>query len=127
MCAVCSKAPSTVLVAVLALLGSAAAADAQPFEERHQPQFRVDTGLILVPVTVTDANGATITGLAKDSFTVFDNRQPQPITAFFMQDAPVSIGIVMDVSGSMKNKLSPEKASTRAFLELSNPEDDFFL
>jgi len=99
---------------------------AQPLRERD-PQFRVDSTLVLIPVTVTDARGASVGGLGKDSFTVLDDRKPQPITAFFSEDAPASIGIVLDVSGSMRDKLEMARSAVRSFLQLSNPEDDFFL
>jgi Ca-activated chloride channel family protein len=89
-------------------------------------QFRVDSRLILVPVTVTDGRGANITGLRQDSFTLLDNGQTQPITAFFMEDAPCTVGLVVDTSGSVRNSITWEKAVVRAFLELSNPDDDYF-
>jgi Ca-activated chloride channel family protein len=100
---------------------------AQPLRSPDRPQFRADTRLILVPVTVTDGRGSSIPGLRADTFTVLDNRRPQPIVAFYSEDKPSSIGIVLDVSGSTKGILDQEKAAVRAFLESSNPEDDFFL
>jgi Ca-activated chloride channel family protein len=113
--------------AAAALSACAMVANAQPLRPMERPQFHADTSLILVPVTVTDGRGATIDGLNADSFTVLDNRQPQPIKAFFSEDTPASIGIVLDVSGSTKGVLVQEKAAVRAFLQLSNPEDDFFV
>lgn len=101
-------------------------ASAQALRERSA-QFRADSTMVLIPVTVTDARGASVTGLGKESFTVLDDRQPQPITAFFSEDAPVSVGIVLDVSGSMKDKLDLARAVARKVLQLSNPDDDFFL
>jgi Ca-activated chloride channel family protein len=118
----------------VALLFTAAAvsvcllrATAQPLRSLDRPQFRADANLILVPVTVTDGRGSIINGLDAASFTILDNRQPQPIAAFYSEDAPSSIGIVLDVSGSTKTILDQEKAAIHAFLEFSNPEDDFFL
>ncbi|HEV3199812.1 MAG TPA: VWA domain-containing protein [Bryobacteraceae bacterium] len=102
-------------------------AGAQPLKSLERPQFRADTNLILVPVTVTDNRGSIVKGLDAASFTVLDNRQPQPIAAFYSEDAPSSIGIVLDVSGSTKAILNQEKAALHAFLQFSNPEDDFFL
>jgi Ca-activated chloride channel family protein len=100
---------------------------AQPLRSPDHPQFRADTRLILVPITVTDGRGSNIQGLRADSFTILDNRRPQPIVAFYSEDAPSSIGIVLDVSGSTKGILDQEKAAIRTFLQSSNPEDDFFL
>ena len=100
---------------------------AQPLKALERSQFRTDTNLILVPVTVMDSRGSNISGLGAGSFTVLDNRRPQPIVALYSEDAPSSIGIVLDVSGSTKSILGQEKAAVRAFLQFSNPEDDFFL
>jgi len=102
-------------------------AGAQPLKSLNGPQFRADTNLILVPVTVTDRRGSNIKGLGAESFTVLDNRQPQPIAAFYSDDTPSSIGIVLDVSGSTRDILVQEKGAVRTFLQLSNPDDDFFL
>jgi Ca-activated chloride channel family protein len=106
---------------------SACLLQAQPLRSLDRPQFRADTNLILVPVTVTDGRGSIIKGLDAASFTVLDNRKPQPIAAFYSEDAPSSIGIVLDVSGSTRTVLEQEKAAIHAFLGFSNPEDDFFL
>ena len=102
-------------------------ASAQSLKPLDRPQFRADANLILVPVTVMDGRGSIVKGLDAASFTILDNRQPQPIAAFYSEDAPSSIGIVLDVSGSTRNILDQEKAAIHAFLEFSNPEDDFFL
>jgi len=90
-------------------------------------EFRVDCDLVLVPVTVTDGRGASISGLSKESFTVLDDRRPQPIAAFYTEDAPCTVGLVMDASGSVRHRLDWEKDAVHTFLELSNPEDDYFV
>src|SRR5258708_22357082 len=97
-----------------ALLGTCAVLEAQAIARHVDAQFRADTSLVLVPVTVTDARSANINGLGRESFAVLDNGRPQPISAFYMEDAPCSIGIVMDVSGSMKHTLDLEKAAVHA-------------
>jgi Ca-activated chloride channel family protein len=101
-------------------------AGAQTAARRFDSRFRTDTSLVLVPVTVTGPRSASINGLGKDSFAILDNGRPQPISVFYTEDAPCSIGIVLDVSGSVKKTLDLEKAAAHAFLEASNPEDDFF-
>lgn len=118
---------SSALFAALGAWGYLACAEAQPLQLRGEAQFRANAHLVLIPVTVTDVRGATVNGLARENFTILDNRQPQPIAAFYTEDAPASIGVVMDVSGSMRRKLNWEKAVLHAFLQSSNPEDDFFL
>lgn len=115
------------IIAFVLLIGNCEIAKTQALPEPVDKQFRVDTSLVLVPVTVTDFQSAYITGLGKESFSVLDNGRPQPISVFYLEDAPCSVGIVMDVSGSMTSILNLEKAAMHAFLELSNPEDDSFL
>jgi Ca-activated chloride channel homolog len=90
-------------------------------------RLRVDAGLVLIPVTVTDRRGAVIGDLRKDSFTILDEGQPQQITAFYREEAPVSVGIVLDMSGSIRDRINLEKAAVKALLDASNPDDDFFL
>ncbi len=119
--------PAPLLYAVVAFSACLLPAGAQPLKSLDRPRFRADTHLILVPVTVTDSRGSNIKGLSAESFTLLDNRQPQPIAAFYSEDARSSIGIVLDVSGSTKGILQQGKAAVHAFLELANPEDDFFL
>jgi Ca-activated chloride channel family protein len=110
----------------VAILAGAAFADGC-LQAEAQPGFRVDADLVLVPVTVTDPRGASVTGLGKEDFRVLDNRREQTIAAFYSNDAPCSVALVLDVSGSMRNSLNREKAAARAFLEVANPEDDFSL
>jgi Ca-activated chloride channel family protein len=89
--------------------------------------FSAGTDLVLVPVAVIDRKGASITGLTRDNFTVWDDKTPQPIVSFHSQDAPCSVGIVLDTSGSMKELLRAAKDVVGAFLKASNPADEFFL
>jgi len=90
-------------------------------------EYRVDSRLVLVPVTVVDGRGAHIRGLTKESFAVFEDGHPQAIAAFYTEDTPCAVGLVMDVSGSLKRWLDREKDSIHAFLELSNPQDEYFV
>jgi Ca-activated chloride channel homolog len=108
-------------------LASSAIVKAQQVANRFESRFRSDTSLVLVPVTVTDPHSANINGLERDRFAILDNGRPQPISVFYTEDAPCSVGVVLDVSGSMKRSLDLEKAAVRAFLQASNPEDEFFL
>jgi len=103
------------------------AAQTRWIDSPSRADFQVNSGLVLIPVAVVDARGANIGGLSKENFTVLDNHRAQPITAFYSVDAPCSIGLVVDVSGSVMDRLNWEKDTTDAFLELATPEDDFFL
>lgn len=89
--------------------------------------IRADVNLVLVPTVVTDRKGATVTGLTRDNFTVLEDRVPQSIVSLSNQDTPCSIGIVLDLSGSMQTKLRAATDALRAFLETANPEDEIFL
>ena len=89
--------------------------------------IRADVNLVLVPAVVTDRKGATVNGLGRNNFTVLENKVPQAIVALSSQDAPCSVGIVLDLSGSMRTKLRAATDAVRAFLQTANPEDEVFL
>ena len=89
--------------------------------------FRVDSNLVLIPVSVTDAGNHAVTGLEAGAFRVYDNKAEQTVVQFAREDAPLSVGIVFDVSGSMKDKLGESRAAVEQFLRGANPEDEFFL
>ena len=90
-------------------------------------QIRVDVNLVLVPVTVTDPMNRLVTGLEKDNFQVFDNSNLQTIKSFATEDAPLSIGIVFDLSGSMQSKFIRARKALTEFLRTCNPQDEFFV
>ncbi len=112
---------------LLLLLGFLPAAVAQASDNNHAPTFAVDAPVVLVPTTVMDRKGATVTGLPSDAFLVAQDNVPQRITSFAEQDVPVSVGIVFDTSGSMRSVLPQAKSVLRAFLDACNPEDEAFL
>jgi VWFA-related protein len=91
------------------------------------PNIRVDTTLILVPVSVNDPLNRPVSGLERENFRVFEDKVPQPITQFAMDDEPVAVGLVFDTSGSMGEKLQRSRAAAREFFRIANPEDEFFL
>jgi len=89
--------------------------------------IRVDSALVLVPAQVTNVFGTPITDLHKEDFKVFEDGVEQPITNFSMEDAPLSIGLVYDISGSMRNKIKKSTEAAAEFFKTSNPQDEFFL
>ena len=91
------------------------------------PGLRVDTNLVLVPTSVYDRANRPIGGLGKESFRVFDNGVEQTITHFSMEDEPLAVGLVFDVSGSMGRGLRMSRFAARLFFETANPEDEFCL
>ena len=91
------------------------------------PVVRVDSSLVLIPVHVTTAGGASVTDLKKEDFELFEDGVKQTITHFAQDDAPVSAGVLLDVSGSMRNKMSKASEAATEFFKFANPEDEFFL
>ena len=89
--------------------------------------FHTSAEMVLVPVTVTDHNGRTVDGLRADDFNIFDDHKPQKIVSFSSDDAPCSVGLVLDVSGSMEQTLSGAKEIAQTFFESANPDDEFLL
>src|SRR4030088_3146157 len=89
--------------------------------------FRTSAQMVLIPVTVTDHNGKTVEGLRAEGFNILDDREPQRIASFGSEDAPCSVGLVLDISGSMRNTLSDAKGVVQAFFRTANPDDEFLL
>ena len=96
-------------------------------EPRPRSNIRVDSTLVLIPVTVTDPLNRFVTGLEKENFKLTEDKQPQEITQFSSEDAPLSVGVVFDCSGSMGHKLDKSRQAVSQFFKLANPEDEFFL
>ena len=94
---------------------------------RRDARIRVDVNLVLVPATVTDPMNRLVTGLEKENFEVYDNNVGQVIKSFSTEDAPVTIGIVFDLSGSMTSKFARARKALSEFLRTSNPLDEFFV
>ena len=94
--------------------------------ERIAP-LRVTANLVLVPMTVTDPTNRLVTGLDKTNFEVYDNGTGQIIKTFSTEDAPVTIGIVFDLSGSMSSKFVRARKALSEFMRTSNPADEFFV
>ncbi len=80
-----------------------------------------------IPVHVTTPLGATVTNLARENFQLFEENAPQTITLFANDDAPMSIGLLFDASGSMKNKKQKVSEAAASFFKTANSEDEFFL
>jgi Ca-activated chloride channel family protein len=94
---------------------------------RQNERIRVDVNLVLIPVTVTDPLNRLVTGLERENFFLYESNNPQKIKSFSSEDAPVSIGIIFDLSGSMTNKIIRARDSITEFLRTANPQDEFFV
>ena len=82
---------------------------------------------MLVPVTITDPMNRLVTGLEKENFLLTDNGQPQQIRHFSSEDAPISLGVIFDISGSMADKIDKSRQAVVEFFRTANPQDEFFL
>lgn len=89
--------------------------------------IRVDSTLVLINVTVTDPLNRFVTDLDKEYFTLTEDNKAQTISQFSSEDAPLSVGLVFDASGSMGSKLNKSRQAAGQFFKTSNPEDEFFL
>ena len=114
---------------VLAFVAAAAVAAAGQQQEEQAFRFRTGVELINVTATVTDASGRFVSGLRKEDFRVYQDDQPQEISHFTSERAPVSLGIILDTSGSMDGaKMSAAKLALNRFLiDLLGPDDEVFL
>ena len=89
--------------------------------------LRVDVKLVLIPVTVTDPFGAPYPGLSREAFRLFEDGVEQQLKYFSAEDAPISLGVVFDASGSMQGKLDQSRAALSEFFDTAVPGDEFFL
>ncbi len=89
--------------------------------------IKADVDMVLVNVTVTDPMGRMVTGLGKEHFEVFEDKDKQEIVQFGAEDTPLSMAIVFDASGSMGEKMSKAREAVAQFFKTANPEDEFFL
>ena len=89
--------------------------------------FRIDTKLVLIPVTVTDLYDRPIRGLKKADFRLFEEGVEQDVTQFYAEESPITVGIVFDASGSMYRKMEASRRAISEFLRVCMPGDEFFL
>ena len=98
------------------------------YDDNDDPPVKVNTDLVTLTLTVTDQFGRYVSGLTKNAFTITDNNQEQELTFFSDTDAPVSVGILFDVSGSMNgDKIVRSRKALERFINTSHPSDEYFL
>src|SRR5271168_486835 len=95
--------------------------------DRRPGNIRVDATLVQINVTVTDPLNRFVTGLEKEHFKLFEDKVEQEIVQFSAEDAPLSIGLVFDTSGSMGSKLQKSRQAAAQFFKTANSADEFFL
>ncbi|HET9785253.1 MAG TPA: VWA domain-containing protein, partial [Terriglobales bacterium] len=91
------------------------------------PEFTSNVNLVLVPVVITDPLNRMVTGLEKQFFSITEDNVPQNIKTFSTEDAPISVGVVFDSSGSMSDKIDESRRALVQFFRTANPQDEFFL
>jgi Ca-activated chloride channel homolog len=94
---------------------------------QNQAVLRSDASLVVIPTWVSTATGNSVTNLSKENFRVSQDDVDQPISYFVKDDAPLSIGLLFDISGSMRNKMEKAEQAVAAFFRTANSEDEFFL
>jgi len=100
---------------------------AKPAPDDSLPVFRADTRLVVCHTSVIDKSGHLVTGLPQSAFSVTENGVPQEIKVFKAEDIPVSLGLVIDNSGSMRDKRAKVEAASLALVKDSNPDDEVFV
>jgi Ca-activated chloride channel homolog len=93
----------------------------------EEPTFSIGTRLVVLPVSVLDKSGKLVTDLQQKAFKIFENGVEQPIKIFRREDVPISLGIIVDNSGSMREKRQRVEAASLDLVRASNPQDEVFI
>ena len=91
------------------------------------PSFHTEARLVVLHVSVRNGRGEVVTNLNRDAFSVYENGKAQPVTVFRRDDVPVSVGLLIDNSGSMRSIRGTVEAAALAFAKASNPDDELFV
>lgn len=128
-------------ISVCCLMGALAAQSnddvhVMPLPEPHKAglsgspaadRLKIDVEMVLVPVTVTDTKNHPVVDLAQNNFRLFEGESEKKIQYFSTEDAPLSVGILVDLSSSMGNKIDAVREAAEEFFNNANPEDDYFV
>ena len=115
------------LLATSALAALALSAQTKTAELEPITTFRTDTRLVVLNVSVLGPDGNIVKGIPKTAFSVFENGEKQEIGVFRQEDVPISLGLVIDNSASMRDKRERVAASALELMKASNPEDEVFV
>jgi Ca-activated chloride channel family protein len=118
-----------VLAILLLLIVFPQAVQSNPAAQSNPDEYQisVNVGLVVLPVDVTNGKGKEVSGLGEDSFHVYEDGRPQQITFFEPEDVPVTVGLVIDNSGSMRSQRPEIAAAAEEFARSSNPDDQMFV
>lgn len=117
------------VLSIVAVVAAAVAAVSGQQQDQEAFRFRTGVELINVTATVTDDSGRFVPGLQREDFRVYQDDEPQEITHFNSERVPVSLGIVLDTSGSMDGEkmAAAKRALNRFLVDLLGPDDEVFL
>ena len=93
----------------------------------RRANIRVDSTVVLINVTVTTPLGQVVTGMEREHFRLMEDKVEQKIVSFTSEEAPLSVGLVFDISGSMGSKLAKSRQAAKEFFKSANVQDEFFL
>lgn len=120
--------PAALLMAGVSLWGQPASPPSPPEPVVDSGAvFRSDTRVVALQATVMDQNGHLVTTLPRDAFTIYENGVKQEILDFRREDVPVSMGLIIDNSGSMRDKRAKVEAAALTLVKDSNPDDEVFV
>jgi Ca-activated chloride channel family protein len=128
---VCPRRPLTTMSTMsrsqrVSVVGGLLAVITVSISAARQAQFTAESELVVLRVRVTDKSGAYVSGLTGDAFHIFEEGRPQTLHFFEYEDTPVTIGLIIDSSGSMRNARDRIIAASAGFVESSNPQDEVF-
>ncbi len=121
------RATMTALLPLAFFLFSLRSSGSQEPQLQSQAKISVATNLVVLPVSVTDSQGNFVSGLNRENFRVYEDGTPQNISLFVQEDTPVTVGLIVDHSRSMGNKLLPVSEAVAQFADSSNPQDEMFV
>jgi len=124
----CLQVAAVTVLAVAALytVGTAASAEARK-PPSGESQSQPDAEPVLLWANVMDDDGNPVSNLQHDNFRVYEDKVEQTLSVYRREDLPISIGVILDVSGSMTKKLERSRTAVAQFLSAANPADEFFL
>jgi Ca-activated chloride channel homolog len=99
----------------------------EPSPSQEIPTFRAETNLVVLNASVVDKNGKLLTNIPQAAFQVFEDGVEQPLKIFRQEDVPVSMGIIIDNSGSMRGKRASVAGAAMDLVKASNPQDEMFI
>jgi len=122
-----TRAPLLFLLIIAGAYAGTPALPAPPSEDEGSYKISVDVDLVVLHATVTDRKGNPVSGLREGDFQVYEGGAPQRIVIFRHEDIPVTVGLVVDQSGSMRRKIREVVAAAGTFARSSNPDDQMFV